>query len=135
MVLGTVLHRRYAMRSHPKEECVRRLTLSQRIAAVGCLVMLTVTVALFYFITSGFSKDIAFATFEKYGNQYQRPLEDLLENVSQHQLLARRYLTGDQSVSGPLNVSEAAVDAALEKLRVTDTEIGTALQFTDEGLA
>ena len=85
---------------------MRRMTLSQRIGAVGCLVLLTVAIALFYSITKGFSKDIAFATLELHGNRYQRPLEDLLENICEHQLLARRYLTGHKNLQGSLAAVE-----------------------------
>jgi methyl-accepting chemotaxis protein len=114
---------------------MRRLTLSQRIGAVGCLVLLTVAVSLFYFITKGFSKDIAFATLERYGNQYQRPLEELLENIPQHQMLSRRYLAGQRDLKGQLAAVEGQVDAAIQALRTVDSQLGGELQFTAEGLA
>jgi methyl-accepting chemotaxis protein len=114
---------------------MRRLTLGQRIGAVGCLVLLTVAGALFYFITKGFSKDIAFATLELSGNQYQRPLEELLENIPAHQLLARRYLTGQPDLRGQLTAVEGRVDAAMQALRAVDSQLGEPLQFTAEGLA
>jgi len=79
------------------------MTFGQRIGLVGFLVMLVVSTSLFYFITKGFSKDIAFATTELYGNQYQRPLEELLDYIPTHQLLARRYLAGRGDLEGQLN--------------------------------
>jgi methyl-accepting chemotaxis protein len=114
---------------------IRQLTLGQRIGAVGCLVLLTVAGALFYFIAKGFSKDVAFATLELSGNRYQRPLEELLENIPQHQLLARRYQTGQRDLQGQLTTVEGRVDAAMEALRSVDTQLGEPLQFTAEGLA
>ncbi len=111
------------------------MTLSQRIGAVGCLVLLTVGVALFYFIAKGFSKDIAFATMERYGNQYQRPLEDLIENIPRHQLIARRYLAGQKDLQGQMAEVEGKVDAALKDLQTVDSQLGSVLQFTSEGLA
>ncbi|MBC8167958.1 MAG: hypothetical protein H7Y20_19075 [Bryobacteraceae bacterium] len=111
------------------------MTLSQRIGAVGCLVLLTLSVSLFYFITKGFSKDIAFATTEQYGNQYQRPLEELLESIRTHQLLARRYLTGQRDLQDQMKADERRIDAALQTLRTVDSRLGEALQFTPEGLA
>ena len=114
---------------------MRRMTLSQRIGAAGCLVLLTVGVALFYFITKGFSKDIAFATLERHGNQYQRPLEELLDSILQHQLLARRCLTGQRQLLGQLAAVEQRVDAAMQELHRVDAGLGEALQFTAEGLA
>jgi methyl-accepting chemotaxis protein len=112
-----------------------RMTLSQRIGAVGCLVLLTVSASLFYFITKGFSKDIAFATAEGYGNQYQRPLEELLEYIPVHELLARRYLTGQRDLRDRMMAAEGRVDAAMQALRTVDSRLGDALQFTPEGLA
>jgi hypothetical protein len=113
---------------------VRRMTFGQRIAAVGCLMLLTVAVALFYFISKGFSKDIAFAKLELCGNQYQRPLEELLENIPEHQLLARRYLAGKTELQGQMTEVRSRVDAAMEALRAVDSHLGETLQFTPEGL-
>jgi methyl-accepting chemotaxis protein len=112
-----------------------QMTLGQRIAAVGCLVLLTVSAALFYFITKGFSKDIAFATFERYGIEYQRPLEELLESIPQRQLLSRRYLSGQKDAQTQLQSLDARIDAAVRSLRAVDVRLGAALQFTAEGLA
>jgi methyl-accepting chemotaxis protein len=114
---------------------IRRMTLSQRIGAVGCLILATVSASLFYFITNGFSKDIASATTEQYGNSYQRPLEELLEYIPAHQLLARRYLTGQEDLQQQMKIAEGRVDAALQNLRTVDSRLGEALQFTPEGLS
>src|SRR5882757_9480013 len=99
------------------------MTLGQRIGAVGCLVLLTVAVALFYSMTKGVSKDIAFATLERYGNRYQRPLEELLEHIPDHQLHARRYLAGQKDLQGQLTEIEVRVDAAMQALRTVDSKL------------
>lgn len=114
---------------------LKRLTLSQRIGAVGCLVLLIVSGSLFYFITKGFSKDIAFATLEQYGDRYQRPLEQLLEAIPTHQLLARRYLAGQKDLQPQLASTEGTVEGALQALRAVDSQLGETLQFTPDGLA
>ena len=114
---------------------MKNATLGQRIAAVGCLVLITVATALVYFISKGFSKDIAFARQELNGNQYQRPLEEMLEAFAQHELLARRVLQGQRELQGQLTEAQARVDAGLEALQQADARIGVALQFTPEGLA
>src|ERR1039457_6263185 len=90
------------------------MTRGQRIGAVGGLVLLTVTVSLLYFISKGFSKDIAFTATEQYGNRYQRPLEELLEQMA---------------------AAGGRVDAAMQTLRTVDSQLGEALQFKPEGLA
>src|ERR1039458_4992526 len=111
------------------------MTLSQRIGAVGGLVLLTVSVSLFYFISQGFSKDIAFAATEQKGNRYQRPLEELLERIPTHQLLARRYLSGQKELQDQMAAAGVRIDAAMQALRTVDSQLGEALQFTPEGLA
>jgi hypothetical protein len=114
---------------------MKRMTLGQRIGAVACLVLLTVAVALFYFIAKGFSKDIAFTTLEQKGNQYQRPLEDLLLNIPEHELLARQVLGGHADLRGSLTGIEQQVDESMRDLRGVNSRLGVALQFTPEGLA
>ena len=112
-----------------------RMTFGQRIAAVGALVMITIVIALYFFIAKRFSKDIAFTALERSGNQYQRPLETLLEKIPEHQMLARRYLAGQSNLRERLTEVEGRVDAGMQALHAVDTQLGVALQFTTEGLA
>jgi signal transduction histidine kinase/CheY-like chemotaxis protein/HPt (histidine-containing phosphotransfer) domain-containing protein len=79
--------------------------------------------------------NIRFAQWEKYGNEYQRPLEELLDQLPQHSLLARRVLAGDQQSIDPLGETEARIDAAFADLAAVDARLCDKLQFTDEGLA
>ena len=113
---------------------LKSLTLGKRIAAVGCLVLFTISAALFYFIQEGFSKDIAFTQLELAGNAYQKPLEDLLQELSEHQLLARLPKpTPDQSARA--SILQEQIDDALKRLQTVDAQYGTSLQFTRDGLA
>ncbi len=78
---------------------------------------------------------VDFTILEKKGNQFQRPLATILENISEHQVLAQRLLfkgSHDTSSLAPFakNIDEGFV--ALEKVH---HEIGAALQFTEAGLA
>jgi methyl-accepting chemotaxis protein len=103
--------------------------------AAGCLVLLTVASALVYFVTKGFSKDIAFAAYERMGNEYQRPMKELLDNIGQRQLLARRILGGRRELAERLAAVDRRVDAAMEAYRAADARVGERLQFTADGLA
>ncbi|HUI77846.1 MAG TPA: methyl-accepting chemotaxis protein [Bryobacteraceae bacterium] len=114
---------------------LRRFTLSQQIGAVGLLILLTVAVVPTYFITKGFSKDIGFAALERTGIEYQHPLDALVENIAQHELLARRYVAGERDLQGQMAAVEQKVDAAMQALETVDGRLGAALQFTPEGLA
>lgn len=114
---------------------IRQMPLGKRIGLVGCLILFTVTISLFYFISKGFSKDIAFADLERTGNAYQRPLEQLLDSLAAHELVARQSLSGRTNASAELTDASSRTDAAMEELRKVDAQIGTRLQFTPEGLA
>ncbi len=114
---------------------MKQMTLGKRISLAGCLILITVAVALFYFISQGFSKDISIAVAEQNGNRYLRPLEALLSTVPDHELAARRLLRGDHTAAADLDRLAAQVDAAFERLGHVDHQLGPALEFTPEGLA
>ena len=102
------------------------------IIALFCAPLIVTTV---YFILTGKNKDIEFAAKEKVGDVYQRPLESLLDHVSQHQLLAARMLSGDKSLSGALADMKSQVDSDFQKLMDTDKQIGETLDFTEKAVA
>ncbi|MCX6598324.1 MAG: methyl-accepting chemotaxis protein [Acidobacteria bacterium] len=114
---------------------MRRLTLGQNILVAGALLIVTASGALGYFIAKGFSKDIAFAITEQYGNQYQRPLEKLLEALPQHQAAAMRMRKGDPNAQPDLTAAAAKIEHGLGELKQADAQWGEDLQFTAEGLA
>ena len=78
---------------------IRRMTLSQRIGAVGCLILLTVAVPL-YFIARGFSNDIAL-------DGRQLPLQIFLATqIAARQHLMLRYVF-EQCIERPLSPAMA----------------------------
>jgi len=112
----------------------KRMKLWQKIAlTIGAFAVPLAFLAVYLY--RGYDKDIKFAQWEKYGNEYQRPLEQLLQRLPEHQLLARRYLAGEKGLAAALAGKQAEVDAALTALEAVDARIGEKLQFTDEGLA
>src|SRR6185295_16480656 len=88
---------------------------------------------LYLFIT-GINENIQFARLEKKGNEYQRPLEKLLELIPQHRTLAQRARHGE-TVQELLGKKQSQIDAAFDALQIVDARIGLQLQFTQEGLA
>ena len=80
-------------------------------------------------------KDIHFAQMERYGNEYQRPLEELLETLPQHQSLLARYIAGEKQLKNEIATKAGQIDKAFEALESVDAKLGTTLQFTEEGLA
>lgn len=83
-----------------------------------------------YFFITGINANIEFAELEKKGNAYQRPLEDLLELIPEHRMLAQTAGSGEQ-----LAQKQAQIDAAFDALEAVDARLSADLQFTDEGLA
>src|SRR5712691_8286796 len=122
------------------------MTLSQRLVTAGCALVLAVTAAPSYFLSKSLSKDIDFVTWEQYGNRYQRPLEQLLEALLQHRILAHRYLArcgadplvragrprpaeagqgaAPRGCPGPGGPPYTAIDDALVALKAVDAELG-----------
>lgn len=90
---------------------------------------------LLYFAIAGINYDIRFAEFELYGNAYQRPLENLLDGLARHQLLADRRLSGEDVEDDAVYSLQASIDQALRRLQAADRQHGVDLQFTEEGLA
>jgi methyl-accepting chemotaxis protein len=108
--------------------------IAHKLALISLSFALPIAVLL-YFVVDGINYDIRFSTLEMYGNRYQRPLESLLEHVPEHKFLAHRYLAGDKSLDSRLRTEQARIDEALTTLLAVDKELGTDLQFTEEGLS
>ena len=107
------------------------LKVSQKLMLISIFFVMPDTLMLYFFIT-GINANIEFAELEKKGNEYQRPLEDLLELIPQHRMLAQTAGAGD---AAQLAKTQAQIDAAFNALEAADARLSTDLQFTDEGLA
>ena len=105
------------------------LKVSHKLMLISIFFVMPDSLMLYLFIT-GINENIRFAQMEKMGNEYQRPLEELLELIPQHRLLAQRA-----GSDGQLAKKQAQIDAAFDALEAVDARIGADLQFTDEGLA
>jgi methyl-accepting chemotaxis protein len=104
--------------------------LGQKLTMI-CLVFCVPITFLILFTIKGINHDIRFNQWEKYGNEYQRPLEGLLEHFAKHRLAAQH----PESSGGALSNEKAEVDKAFEALEIVHRRLGEALRVTDEGLA
>src|SRR5690348_2742228 len=111
---------------------LRQLGVSSKLWTISLAYSLPIAVLL-YLMVQGFNKDIDFAQMELHGNAYQRPLEQLLKLIPEHQLLAARAEQDDQA-RVQLLTKQAQIDKAFDSLDLVDQKLGTVLQFTDEGL-
>jgi hypothetical protein len=73
---------------------LNKLKVSQKLMLISIFFVMPDSLMLYLFIT-GINANIHFALLEKKGNEYQRPLEELLELIPQHRMLAQRSLGGD----------------------------------------
>lgn len=112
----------------------QNLKVAQKLMLISIFFIMPDSVMLYLFIT-GINANIEFARMEEKGNEYQRPLEELLELVPQHRLVAQRAIVGAPLAGDELIGKQAEIDAAFDALEVVDSRIGADLQFTDEGLA
>jgi hypothetical protein len=85
-----------------------------------------------YFTVNSVNYDIRFSTLEKYGNEYQRPLEAILKGVLDHEIALTGRVMGMGSKAG-LTTYSKEVEAGFQGLEAVDQARGTDLQFTPEG--
>jgi Amt family ammonium transporter len=109
-----------------------KLKVAQKLALISMVFMIPDSIMLYLFITS-INENIHFAKLEQIGNEYQRPLERLLQLIPQHRLLARQ--TPSRAPGDELATAESQIDSAFNALAEVDSRIGATLDFTPEGLA
>jgi PAS domain S-box-containing protein len=111
-----------------------RLRVSRKLMLISVVFMVPDSVLLTLFLLN-INGDIHFSESERLGNEFQRPLERLLEYLPQHRLLARGVGAGLDATDAGLRSAQGRVDDAVAEAATTDARIGTKLQFTNEGLA
>ena len=99
--------------------------------ALVCGTFMLPIAILCFFVVANVNEFIHFARWETYGIAYQRPLEELLRNVQDHQIAAQ---CTDQDRNARLQTTGARIEQAMNALRQVDVRLGADLQFTDEGL-
>ena len=89
-----------------------------------------------YYMTDNIDQSrIHFAEKELAGNEFQRPLEELLDSVGRHQLIVQRVASGEGTLEGQLPPLQQQIDRAFEGLEAADAKHGAKLEFTAEGLS
>jgi methyl-accepting chemotaxis protein len=111
----------------------KRVTISHKLTIISLAFSFPIA-ALLYFYVSTINANILFGSLEEMGNKYQRPLEQLLNELGRHQLLVMRQKDGQMGLDAQLQSTASEIDKAFATLESVDRAIGTNLQFTDEGL-
>ena len=113
---------------------LKNLKVWQKLTCIGLSFSLPIAVLLF-FVVQGIDANIHFAQWEQYGNTYQRPLEQLLQHLAEHRLLAHRLLDGSKHLQDDLARTGAQIEADFQALLAVDSTLSEALQTTADGLA
>lgn len=110
------------------------LKVSQKLLLISIFFVMPDSLMLYLFIT-GINESIQFSQMEAKGNEYQRPLEELLKLIPQHRLLADGTIPDQPQEKAARASLQKQIDGAFDSLTAVDLRIGADLQFTDEGLA
>lgn len=110
-----------------------KLTIQRRLVLLNLSVAICFSAMLVAFLKEK-NEPINFAVQEKRGDQYQRPLESLLDGLAKHRIFAQRALSGSEPAWEAIPQLQDRIDSSLADLVKVDGVIGVDLQFTDEGL-
>ncbi len=80
------------------------------------------------------TEGINFASLERDGNTYQRPLEKVLKAVSLHKIYAQRVAMGHAESRAKLDSLVSEADQGFSDLKSVNERLGQQLDFTPEGL-
>lgn len=107
--------------------------ISTKLALVGLSFTLPIATMLSLMIAAK-EKDINFATQETLGISYQKPLEKIMDALSQHRIALQRARAGDAVSADRLRSISQNLQQHLQDLDAVDSRIGPSLQFTPDGL-
>src|ERR1700683_2902894 len=96
-----------------------RLKVSQKLMLICIFFVMPDSLMLYFFIT-GINANIRFAQLEQKGNEYQRPLEEMLELIPQHAALAQTAAASEPAAREQLTKKQAQIDAAFSALEAVD---------------
>ena len=111
-----------------------RLTITRKLALLSGSFVVPITLML-YFIITGINANIHFAESERAGNEYLRPLAQLLHALPQHQALGVGAHAGDNAARQQLPEIQARLDQAFASLDRVQSQYAEALQTTAPALA
>jgi len=109
------------------------MSIARKVFCVAASFALPIIV-LAFLVVRNINEHITFARCELAGTAYQRPLQALLRDIQDRQLLAQHCPQG-MDCRGRTAALKGAVDKDVSALQAADRRYGALLQFTGEGLA
>lgn len=113
---------------------LNNLTIRARMLLSVSLFLITLLISMYQAYVS-IDSNIVFAEQEKKGNQYQRPVAKMLLDAGNIRLLVKMAASGIPVQQQGIDSLVKSVSAQMDVLKSVNDQIGTDLQFTDEGLA
>ncbi len=112
---------------------MKQLNVPSRLCVSIAFFVIPLTLLL-YVYTGEITKQIDFASQEKRGNAYLRPLVGLLSDVNLHQVGAWKLHTGDATATDAMKDATNRIATHMKALEAAQQQYGDVLQFTPEGL-
>lgn len=110
-----------------------QLSIRAKIILVSLCFSLPILV-LGYFVIINIDENSRIAQLEIVGDEYQKPVEAIIRDVGNHQVLAH-HCPNKTDCSAQIASLAAAIDNDIQALKGIDQKIGLQLEFTKEGLA
>ena len=110
-----------------------KLSISRKISFIIASFALPISI-LVWMVVANINTQINFFNSEVKGCLYQEPLEDLIQDIQNHELLFH-YCPGNQDCSQQLAALKSKIDQDIDHLKTMHDKYGADLQFTPQGLA
>ncbi|WP_110513527.1 PAS domain S-box protein [Herpetosiphon llansteffanensis] len=105
----------------PATWLMKRLTYPQKFGLLSLVFAIPLTFLLSAILTD-LQREINFTRSELNGTAYLQPLRGLMQSIVEQQLLAERYLGGDQASLSPLLLKNEAIAKQLEEFKTFDVQ-------------
>ena len=114
--------------------CIYDRLIGTKLFTIAALFAIPMGVMLWFMVNNLNESVIEFGRHELRGNEFQRPLEDILDAVQRHQLAVQRVVDGELAAASQVTQFAALADRAFDALDNVNTRHGAALEFTAEAL-
>ena len=109
-----------------------RLKYPQKFVLISLLFALPLAVVMVLLVEEQSTRIDNYGWKEKFGTEYLRPLQELMEDVQQHRRTATNYLlAGDTALESELSGLQAQIDQDFGALEVVDQKYGADLRSTE----
>jgi hypothetical protein len=105
---------------------IEKMKISNKLVLISIAYCLPIAILVIH-VLAGVNSNINFAEQEKRGNQYQRPVQNLLRNLANYRIA----VAGNLSEQSDLEIT---IDKSFEQVSQAQQSLGESLQITKDGL-